>query len=195
MKLPLEFYQRSNVVALAKELLGKQLVTVIDGCITSGIIVETEAYSWKERGCHAYGGKMTRRNEVMFGEGGCAYVYLCYGMYNLVNVVTNRQGMADAVLIRALEPIAGIECMRARRNGVADKQLTSGPGKLTQALGITRIQNGLPLSGTDVWIEGGTRVPPRQIVTAKRIGIDYAGNDANLPWRFYLRDNLWVSKK
>jgi DNA-3-methyladenine glycosylase len=195
MKLSTEFYRRSNVVTIAKQLLGKQLVTAIDGRITAGTIVETEAYSWKEKGCHAFGGKKTRRNKVMFEEGGYAYVYLCYGMYHLFNIVTNRAGVAEAVLIRALEPTDGIEHMQARRNMTVNKQLTSGPGKLTQALGITRAQNGASITGSDIWIEEREHVPNKEIIATKRIGIDYAGNDANLPWRFYLRDNLWVSKK
>lgn len=195
MKLTIGFYQRKNVVTIAKELLGKQLVSKVDGMLTGGIIVETEAYSWKERGCHAYEGKMTARNATMFDAGGCCYVYLCYGMYNLLNVVTNVQNKAEAVLIRAIEPTLGIEAMRDRRKVKNDKQLTSGPGKLTMALGITRKQNGTWLQENEVWIEEGLRVKSKQCVTDKRIGIDYAGEDADLPWRFYLRDNVWVSKK
>lgn len=195
MKLTKTFYERSNVVTIAKELLGKQLVSKVDGKISAGIIVETEAYSWKERGCHAFGGKKTPRNEVMFAAGGCGYVYLCYGMYNLFNVVTNTKDKAEAVLIRAIEPRIGIELMRERRKSKHDRHLTSGPGKLTQALSITRKHNGTWLQDDDLWIEVGDTVERKQIVTAKRIGIDYAGEDADLPWRFYLRDNVWVSKK
>jgi len=194
MKLTKEFYQRKNVVTIARELLGKQLFTRIHGMVTGGVIVETEAYSWIERGCHAYGGKKTRRNEIMFDAGGHAYVYLCYGMYHLVNVVTNVVGKADAVLIRALEPASGVEAMRERRNVRKDLQLTSGPGKLTKALGITRNHNGLWLADDEVWIEEGRGVRKNEIAAVKRIGIDYAGEDADLPWRFYLRGNLWVSK-
>lgn len=195
MKLTNGFYQRKNVVTIAKELLGKQLVSKVDGVVTAGIIVETEAYSWKERGCHAYESRKTARNATMFEAGGCCYVYLCYGMYNLLNVVTNVEGRAEAVLIRAIEPTRGIEIMRDRRMVKNDKQLTSGPGKLTMALGITRKQNGLWLQDDEVWIEEGLKVEKKQQITAKRIGIDYAGEDADLPWRFYLRDNVWVSKK
>ena len=195
MKLTKAFYERKNVVTIAKELLGKQLVTKVDGKTTAGIIVETEAYSWKERGCHAFGGKKTNRNESMFAEGGCSYVYLCYGMYNLFNVVTNIQGKAEAVLVRAIEPRVGLELMRERRKSKQDQQLTSGPGKLTKALGITRKHNGTSLQDDDIWIEIGEKIERKQIITAKRIGIDYAGEDADLPWRFYLRDNVWVSKK
>jgi DNA-3-methyladenine glycosylase len=195
MKLNQSFYERSDVVLIAKQLLGKQLVSKIDGCITAGIIVETEAYSWKEKGCHAYNNKRTERTEVMFADGGVAYVYLCYGMYNLFNVVTNKKDKAEAVLIRALQPHEGVEHMRSRRGNVKDNQLSSGPGKLTQALGISRKHNGIRLDDAHLWIEDGIKVKPAQIVASARIGIDYAGEDANLPWRFYLRDNIWISKK
>jgi DNA-3-methyladenine glycosylase len=195
MKLKRSFYQRSDVVQIARQLIGKQLVSNVEGVITSGIIVETEAYSWKEKGCHAYNNRRTERTEVMFAAGGIAYVYLCYGMYNLFNIVTNKSDKAEAVLIRSLQPLEGIEHMRSRRGKVKDNQLSSGPGKLTQALGISRKQNGIQLDDEHLWIEEGFKVKPAQIVSTTRIGIDYAGEDANLPWRFYLRDNIWISKK
>lgn len=195
MKLNQSFFEKSDVTLIARQLIGKQLVSNEKGVITSGIIVETEAYSWKEKGCHAYNNKRTERTEIMYASGGRAYVYLCYGMYNLFNVVTNKQDKAEAVLIRAIEPLRGIEHMRKRRGNIKDNQLTSGPGKLTQALGISRKHNGIHLDDEHIWIEEGIKVKPAQIVTSSRIGIDYAGEDANLPWRFYLRDNIWISKK
>jgi DNA-3-methyladenine glycosylase len=196
MKLPGSFYERKNVVKIARELLGKALFTKIGTLVTGGIIVETEAYSWKEKGCHAFGGKMTGRNEIMFGKGGHAYVYLCYGMHNLFNVVTNEEGVADAVLVRALEPALGIEEMKLRRGELKNPyHLTSGPGKLTKALGINRTFNGKYLLNTDVWIEDlGVIVKNKDIIASKRIGIDYAGEDAALPWRFTIKDNKWISK-
>lgn len=196
MKLNPEFYTRGNVVLIAKALLGKFLITSISGKRTGGMIVETEAYSWKERGCHAYDGKMTPRNEVMFDDGGRVYVYLCYGVHNLFNVVTNKKGKADAVLVRAIEPSLGLPVMHQRRGELKYQfQLTSGPGKLTCALGIDRSMNAKLLWNNEVWIEdNGIRISHRQIVTSTRIGIDYAGSDAELPWRFALRDNKWVSK-
>ena len=195
MKLPESFYKRSNVVAIARELLGKQLVTRIGKKITSGLIVETEAYSWKERGCHAYKGRRTQRNEMMFACGGHAYVYLCYGVHNLFNVVTNQSGIADAVLIRAIEPLDGLPIMQQRRGfPVNPFHLTSGPGKLAVALGIDRTFNGKYLTGNDVWIEEGERVPARMIGTSTRIGLENAGEDAKLPWRFTIRNNPWISK-
>jgi DNA-3-methyladenine glycosylase len=196
-KLTKDFYQRKNVVTIAKELLGKALFTNIDGVVTGGIIVETEAYSWKEKGCHAYNARKTGRNAIMFEAGGFSYVYLCYGMHHLFNVVTNTEGVADAVLIRALEPIAGIPEMTIRRGKIPNSfHLTSGPGKLTKALGIRKDLNAKSLLGDEVWIEEiQTQAKRRpQIVASPRIGIDYAGEDAKLPWRFHLKDNRWVSK-
>jgi DNA-3-methyladenine glycosylase len=196
MKLPQDFYTRKNVVSIAKELLGKQLITNLNGVFSAGIIVETEAYSWKERGCHAYNGKMTERNKAMFNAGGHAYVYLCYGMHNLFNVVTNKTGVAEAVLIRAVEPTLGVEVMAERRGTVRNpNQLTSGPGKLTKALGISRELNGKFLLNSEVWIEDIKYPLHRNAIQASpRIGIDYAGTDAGLPWRFYIKGNTWVSK-
>ena len=196
MKLKQDFYQRTNVVKIARELLGKILYTNIDGVITGGMIVETEAYSWKERGCHAFGARKTPRNAIMFGEGGYSYVYLCYGIHYLFNVVTNRPDTPEAVLIRAIEPVAGREEMKVRRNLFKESfHLTSGPGKLTKALGICRSFNGKSLLDDEIWIEDpGTKLALKNIVVSERIGIDYAGEDARLPWRFSIRGNPWVSK-
>lgn len=194
MKLPNSFYQRQNVTAIAKELIGKVLVTNVNKTLTSGIIVETEAYSYKERGCHAYKG-LTPRNKVMFEEGGVAYVYLCYGIHHLFNVVTNQKDKADAVLIRALEPLAGQSVMQERMNANSLNKITSGPGKLTKALGIDRRHNGLFLRNDEIWIEEGTSpIRAKNILASPRIGIDYAGEDAKLPWRFTLKGSEWVSR-
>ncbi len=195
MRLTPEFYLDKNVVKIARSLLGKVLFTKIDRLVTAGRIVETEAYSWKERGCHAYKGK-TARNAVMYNEGGVAYVYLCYGIHHLFNIVTNYEGIADAVLIRALEPVVGIEIMKERRGKISNEfQLTSGPGKLSEALGIDRNLNGKSLFQSEVWLEDdGASLPNNKIITSKRIGIDYAGEDALLPWRFTIKDNVWISK-
>jgi len=141
-RLPVSFYTGSDVTKIAKQLIGKKLVTNVLGKKSSGIIVETEAYSFCERGCHAYDSRMTNRNKVMFETGGVAYVYLCYGIHHLFNVVTNKKGSADAVLIRALEPIEGIEWMMERMKVKSIKRITSGPGKLTKALGIDRTYDG-----------------------------------------------------
>lgn len=196
MKLREEFYQGKNVVKIARNLLGKALFTRSTGVITGGMIVETEAYSWKEKGCHAYGAKKTNRNAIMFEKGGYAYVYLCYGMHYLFNVVTNVKDTADAVLIRAIEPIEGIDEMKLRRGEKISKHhLTSGPGKLTRALGIDRSFNGKFLLDGEVWIEDvGKKISNKDIEATPRIGIDYAGDDASLPWRFTIKGNPWVSK-
>lgn len=196
MKLKRDFYQQEDVVTMARELLGKCLVTKNGRTLTSGRIVETEAYSWIERGCHAYGGKITPRNEIMFEAGGRAYVYACYGIHNLFNVVTNKKGVADAILVRAVEPVQGLSVMQSRRGVLRNPfQLTSGPGKLSVALGIDRSMNGCELWKNQVWIEDdGTRYSSQEIEVGKRIGIDYAGPDANLPWRFTVRENRWLSK-
>jgi DNA-3-methyladenine glycosylase len=196
MKLEEHFYQGNNVVKIARELLGKSLYTRIDGVLTGGRIVETEAYSWKERGCHAFGARKTLRNAIMFEKGGYAYVYMCYGIHYLFNVVTNKVNTPEAVLIRAVEPIAGLEEIKMRRHFVKNEfQLTSGPGKLTRALAIDRSFNGKFLLDDEIWIEdSGTKVAAKNILASERIGIDYAGEDARLPWRFSIQGNSWVSK-
>jgi DNA-3-methyladenine glycosylase len=195
MKLGEEFYQRHNVVTIARDLLGKVLYTMTGGHITGGMIVETEAYSWKERGCHAYDNKKTARNENMVGSGGFSYVYLCYGIHHFFNVVTNVESVADAVLIRALQPVAGEEHMMKRTGAKSVAKITSGPGKLTKALGIDRKMNAKYLLENEIWVEdAGIKIARNNIVAAPRVGIDYAGEDANLPWRFFVKDNPWVSK-
>ncbi len=193
-QIPKSFFNHKDVTHIAKSLLGKELFTVIKGQTTSGLIVESEAYSYRERGCHAFNNNLTDRNKVMFEEGGIAYVYLCYGIHHLFNVVTNKKGKADAVLIRALQPRQGSVHMLTRMKVTTLKRITSGPGKLTKAMGIDRKWNGVSLSNSDLWIEEGVKVQSTQIVATTRIGIDYAGEDARLPWRFYLKDNEWVSK-
>ncbi len=195
MKLEPSFYLGNNVVKAAKDLLGKVLFTRIGRRTTAGIIVETEAYSSRERGCHAYDYRRTSRNDVMFGEGGHAYVYLCYGIHELFNVVTNEADEPEAVLIRALEPVEGVPWMKERTNAKSDRRITSGPGKLTKALGIDRKMNGKELWSNQLWIEDtGIQVPKQSVVASPRIGIDYAGQDALLPWRFTIKGNNWVSK-
>lgn len=192
--IPPEFYQRKNTVTIARQLLGKVLVTTIGGYLTAGRIVETEAYSHRERGCHAFGNRMTPRNKVMFEVGGHAYVYRCYGIHHLFNVVTNSSGTGDAVLIRALQPIEGIDRMMERAGVDLPKRITSGPGKLSKAMGITQELNGAWLQGGKVWLEEGSPIGRSALAASARVGIDYAGEDARLPWRFTVRNNTWVSK-
>lgn len=190
------FYLRGDVVQIARELLGKVLVSCIDGKFTSGMIVETEAYAGVEdRASHAFGGRRTARTEIMYMDGGTAYVYLCYGIHHLFNVVTNTENIPHAVLIRGIEPLDGIETMLERR-GKADlsPQLTAGPGTLSSALGINTSHSGISL-GKDIWIEDrGLVVDNDKVVADSRVGVAYAGEDAYLPYRFYIKGNKYVSK-
>lgn len=181
------FYLRGDVVRVARELLGKVLCSRGDGGTCRVIITETEAYAGEgDRASHAYGGRRTARTEPMYGRGGHAYVYLCYGIHHLFNVVTNRAGVPHAVLLRAGKTLQGGALMAARRGRAAgDATLLDGPGKLSQALGITTAQTGESLHGRRLWIEDrGIAVAPRDIVAGPRIGVDYAGEDAALPYRF-----------
>ncbi|MDB5227559.1 MAG: DNA-3-methyladenine glycosylase [Bacteroidota bacterium] len=189
MKLPEKYYHNEDVVHLAKDLLGKVLITEIDGIRTGGIITETEAYSEIEKGSHAYNKRKTDRTKIMFEKGGLSYVYFCYGMHHLFNVVTGKKDFAQAVLIRAIQPTIGIEDILIRRKkDKVDKNLCNGPGKVCAALGINRQHYGLELSGTKIWIEKSKiKIKEDQIEATPRIGIDYAAEDAALPWRFVLK--------
>jgi DNA-3-methyladenine glycosylase len=193
MKLKKAYYLEPNVVKLAKDLLGKVLVTREGKRITSGIITETEAYNGiVDKASHAYGNRRTNRTEIMFKEGGTSYVYLCYGIHYLFNVVTNVKDHPHAVLIRAIQPLEGKELI-LRRRGVAkaDKKLCIGPGKVSQALGIDIKYNGLDLTGDKIWIEDrGIKIKRKDILVGPRIGVDYAGEDAKLPYRFWIEKNL-----
>ena len=195
-KLKLDFYQRDNVVEISKELLGKTLFTNFDDKITAGIIVETEAYAGiTDRASHAFNSKRTKRNQVMYKSGGIAYVYLCYGMHHLFNIVTNKKNIPHAVLIRAIEPIIGLDIMLNRRlQSKKTFSLTSGPGCLSKALGITTNNSGISLLKNHIWIEGqNTSVKEYDIVSSSRVGIQYAKEDANNPWRFQMKNNPWTS--
>ena len=195
-RLPREFYTRPSVLAVARGLLGQRLVVrAPDGGRVSGLIVETEAYRGpQDRASHAYGGRRTKRTETMYQVGGTAYVYFVYGMYHQFNVVTNAAESPHAVLVRALEPLEGVEYMKEQRGRSADRHLTSGPGKLCIALGIDRGHDRADLLGDRVWIEPGARaVPRRAIASGPRVGIDYAQEWALKPWRFWIRDNPFVS--
>lgn len=196
-KLPRGFYTRPNVLAVARDLLGKLLVVPSeDGQRVSGMIVEVEAYRGPEdRASHAYGGRRTKRTETMYGEGGFAYVYFVYGMYYQFNVVCNVPDIPHAILVRGLEPVEGIELMRERRHQHPDHNLTNGPGKLCIALNINRALNGADLLGDRVWLEEFQPIPPRRIARGPRIGIDYAQEWIDKPWRFWIRDNSYVSRK
>jgi DNA-3-methyladenine glycosylase len=195
-KLPRDFYTRANVLEVARALLGKKLVVPAkNGARVSGIIVETEAYRGPEdRASHAYNGRRTNRTETMYGIGGTAYVYFVYGMYNQFNVVTNIEDVPHAILVRAVEPSEGLDVMRRRRRGRSEYELTSGPGRLCLALGIDRRLDKADLRGDRVWLEEGVSVAPRQIARGPRVGIDYAESWVMKPWRFWVRDNRFVSR-
>ena len=202
-KLPLSFYQRKNVLQIAKELLGKLLVTNYDNEITSGRIVEVEAYNGIiDKASHAFGGRRTNRNEIMYANGGVAYVYLCYGIHHLFNIVTNSKEAPHAILIRAVEPVKGINKMKTRvdkikpgKDGI-DYTLTKGPGKLSKALGISTLDSGCSLRSKKIFIaDDGFVFNKEAIIASPRIGVDYAGRDALLPYRFYIKGNPFVSGK
>lgn len=187
--LPLDFYQSDDVVQIAKDLLGKALFSTIGGKLTGGIIIETEAYRGPDdRACHAYNYRRTPRTEVMFHQGGIGYVYLCYGIHHLFNVVTAPADFPHAVLVRALLPTHGLEVMQKRRKKKKiDPTLTNGPGALCQALGIDRQHNGSFLNKPPLWIEDtDIAVEPTMIASTVRIGVEYAKEDAKRPWRFVL---------
>ncbi|MBK8348312.1 MAG: DNA-3-methyladenine glycosylase [Saprospiraceae bacterium] len=197
--LPESFYLSNDVVQLAKALLGKEILTQIHGQVTSGLIVETEAYRGPDdRGCHAFGGRYTERTKTMYTQGGVAYVYICYGMHPMMNVVTGEEGNPHAVLIRAIQPIEGAEIMAQRRKSASSKYvLTNGPGKLAIALGITKELDGTCLFNTvqPITIYNKIIVPDSDIISGSRVGMSiHVGSCSHRPWRFYIKDNPWVSK-
>lgn len=198
-RLPDSFFQSTDVVAVAKKLLGKVVVTNLGCEITRGRIVETEAYrAPDDRACHAWNNRRTKRTETMFARGGTAYVYLCYGIHHLFNVVTGPEGIAHAVLIRGLEPLQNTDLMLSRRSMDQVKpQLSGGPGVLSKAMGISTELDGtfMPDIQSPLWLEDdGFSLPAKDIVTGTRVGVDYAGDWAFAPWRFSIRNNRFVSK-
>ena len=197
-KLSPGFYQRDNVLTIAEELLGKLLITKWDGNLTSGRIVETEAYEGAiDRASHAYGGRRTSRNEPMYGKGGHAYVYLCYGIHHLFNVVTHGHDIPHAVLIRGVEPVKGINIMLQRTGKEkADHTLTRGPGNVSKALGIHTRHTGYSLTSPQLFLaDDGFTYEKDKILRSPRVGVDYAGAHALWPYRFYIQGNPYVSGK
>ncbi len=195
-KLPVSFYNRKDVVQIAKELLGKIIVTTFDNHFTSGRITETEAYvGITDKASHSFGHRRTARNEHMYGNPGIAYVYICYGMHQMFNIVTNGKGIPDAVLIRAVEPVEGIDIMLKRTGKKElDRTLTRGPGNVGKALGIFKHHSGLELSSKEIYLMKDTFSPEEKTIgTSKRIGVESAGADGLLPYRFYIRGNKYVS--
>jgi DNA-3-methyladenine glycosylase len=197
MKLPESYYLSNDVVSISKDLLGKYLFTCIDGVTTGGYIVETESYNGViDKASHAFGNRITPRTKTMFMQGGIAYVYLCYGIHEMFNIVTSGEGHPQAILIRAIQPTDGIEAMQVRRNMTALKpNITAGPGSVAKALGISRNINAFSLQSDSIWLEDrGLHFPDEEIKAGPRIGVAYAAEDALLPYRFYVKGNIYVSK-
>jgi len=192
-RLDIEFYQRPTLT-VARDLLGRHLVRPLDGQLVRGRIVEVEAYVGEDdAACHAHSGR-TERNAAMFGPPGHAYVYFIYGMHHCLNIVTEREGYPAAVLVRALEPVSGIDAMRRRRKGRRDSELTNGPAKLCYAFDIGRTLDGVDLiRGSDLWLERGEGVGDDQIVTGTRINVRGDERAISAPWRFWVRGNSYVS--
>lgn len=204
-KLPRDFYLREDTLQIARDLLGKILVMPAEnGERVSAMIVEAEAYMGAiDKAAHSYGNRRTARTETMFAVGGTVYIFFIYGMYFQFNVVVGAVDTPHAILIRAVEPVEGIDIMRERRAlkskkpdvRIPDKNLTSGPGKLCIALGIDKSLNNEDLLGNRVWLEEGKSFADAEISSGKRIGIDYAEEFAEKPWRYWVKDNLFVSRK
>lgn len=197
MKLPIEFYRQEDPVKIARELLGKVLVTSLGGVLTSGIITETEAYAGiTDRASHAYGGRRTNRTATMFRAGGIAYIYLCYGIHHLFNVVTHQAGVPHAVLLRAVYPLEGTEVMELRTGKkFRGKGFSDGPGKLSRALGLNISYDGEELAGDLIYIEdSGFHVPDTAVRQVPRVGVGYAGADALLPYRFLVPEPTGIKK-
>lgn len=194
--LPLSYFAHSDTLGIARDLLGKFLLTEFEGQRTGGTIVETEAYLGREdRACHAWGGRRTARTEVMFGPPARAYVYLCYGIHHLFNIVTWTEGEPHAILVRAIEPVEGLEHMLNRRNkSKVDRSLTGGPGAMAAALGLHRDHTGLPVTrGAIQVLDQGLNLKEGEILASPRVGVAYAGEDALLPYRFRAKDSKWTS--
>ncbi len=197
-KIPLNFYKRKDVVVIARELIGKVVITKFDGLITSGRIVETEAYvAHIDKASHSFGGRRTAKNEHMYAHPGTAYVYICYGMHQMFNIVTNEKDIPDAVLIRAIEPLEGINIMLQRTGkSKLDFTLTKGPGNVGKALGIFKKHSGLHLLDDEIYLAAdGFKLKDIDIGISKRIGVESAFPDSELPYRFYVKGNKYVSGK
>jgi DNA-3-methyladenine glycosylase len=196
-KVPISFYKRKDVITIARELLGKIVVTTIDGKSTSGRIVETEAYiAFTDKASHSFNGRRTPKNEHMYAPAGTSYIYICYGMHQMLNFVTNEKDIPDAVLIRAVEPLEGIDIMLQRTGKpVADYTLTKGPGNVGKALGLNKLHSGLSLMGDPIGVyeDKDSTVKEDHIGVSKRIGVEPAGEDGLLPYRFYIKGNKYVS--
>ncbi len=198
--LDFSYYENQDTIAIAKDLLGKVLVSRIDGVLTSGIITETEAYlAPEDQASHAKNNNKTPKNETMYASGGTAYVYKCYGIHDLLNVVTGPEGQAHAILIRAIEPLDGLEIMKERRKiGKNNYVLTGGPGKVSRALGVTSRHDGISFADQESELniyDSGNHIKLERMYSGPRVGMSvYTGKWAHSPYRYYIRDNKWVSR-
>jgi len=195
-KLPRSFYTHNDVLIIAKQLLGKTLCTNIKQQLTKATITEVEAYCGRtDEGCHAYPNKKTDRTKVIYGPGGFAYVYICYGIHTMINVVTNKNGLANCILIRAVEPIEGKELAQQRRGlKKYDYKIATGPGCVGQAMGINIIHYGTDLLGDVIWVEDALALAKNEIGISQRVGMNFDGPDKFLPWRYFIKNNKWVSR-
>lgn len=195
-KLSRTFFTQEDTIQVAQDLLGKTLVVPNEnGERISGMIVETEAYlGVKDKAAHSYKNRRTKRTEILYGKGGFTYIFLIYGIYNQLNFSVGKKDVPHCILIRGIEPLEGIEVMRKRRGKMNDKNLTSGPGKLCIAFDIDRTFYGEDLLGNKIWLEEGIKIPQNKIAKGKRIGIDYAEEYAEKPWRFWVKQNSFVSR-
>jgi DNA-3-methyladenine glycosylase len=197
MKLPESYYHKEDAVALSRDLIGKYLFTCINGELTGGYIVETEAYMGiTDKAAHSYGGRVTPRTQTMYMKGGVSYVYLCYGIHEMFNIVVADEGQPHAILIRAIQPTDGLDIIMGRRNmDTLKSNITKGPGSVAKALGISRQINAMSLQSNTIWVEDrGLVFPDADVAAGPRVGVDYAGDDALLPYRFYVKGNIYVSK-
>lgn len=195
--IPQSVYLDNDILQLAEFFLGKIIISNINDQRTVARIVETEAYrAPDDKGSHAFKDKRTERTKTMFQRGGVAYVYLCYGLHNMLNIVSGNENEAHAILIRAVEPVEGKEIMINRRNGISDYRLTNGPGKLCQALGISRSHDSIMLYDhqSALCIAHDMNIPGSQIIRSPRVGIAYAEECAHWPWRYRVKNNPWTSK-
>jgi DNA-3-methyladenine glycosylase len=193
MKLNNDFFTRTSVTQIAQELLGKIIFTNIGNELTGGIITETEAYAGiTDKASHAYNNRRTARTEIMYADGGVAYVYLCYGFHHLFNFVTNTKDNPDAVLLRGILPSAGLDIMEHRRGKkFSDKGFSDGPGKTSKALGIKTMHSGVSMTGELIWVEDrGIIIKENEYSSLPRIGVHYAGADALLPYRYVLKNEI-----
>lgn len=199
IRLDRNFFEREDVLAISKALLGKFLVSKIGGQYSSGMIVETEAYrAPDDKACHAYNNRLTNRTRTMFGNPGHAYIYLCYGIHHLFNVVTAPKGIAHAILVRAIEPVDNIDLMLIRRGfNQLKPQLTAGPGVMTKALGITTLLDNTDMTSPEspIWLEDRKEIVTEdQIIASPRVGVAYAEECALWDWRFRIKNNPYSSR-